>query len=145
MVEINELLRKLESVAHSRPQYKLDSYSFVLAALNFTVGRFPKPKHVTGPELCNGIREFALTQYGPLARQVLQYWGIERTRDFGELVFALIDAGLMSKTDEDKISDFDDVYDFSETFDKGYDFDVDELDLSFVRRKQNLKNDPESN
>lgn len=74
-------------------------------------------RHVSGRDLCMGLRDFALGQYGPLARTVLAHWGIMSTGDFGRIVFTLIDAGLMSKTDDDSMIDFESVFDFCEAFD----------------------------
>lgn len=73
-------------------------------------------RHVSGRQLCEGLRDLALTQYGRLAPVVLGKWGITRTEDFGRIVFALVDAGLLRKTDEDTIDDFRGVYDFRDAF-----------------------------
>jgi uncharacterized repeat protein (TIGR04138 family) len=69
-------------------------------------------RHVTGQQLCEAIRRYALQQYGPLAKNVLNHWGVQRTGDFGDIVFNLIDIGQMKKTDSDRREDFDDVFDF---------------------------------
>jgi uncharacterized repeat protein (TIGR04138 family) len=71
---------------------------------------------VTGPQLCLGLRDFAIQKYGMLARTVLERWGIRKTDDFGRIVFAMIEAGLMRKSDEDSESDFQGVFDFDEGF-----------------------------
>ncbi len=73
-------------------------------------------RHVSGQQLCIGLRDFAIRQYGLLARTVLTRWHIERTDDFGRIVFAMIDAGLLRKTDDDTLEDFRDVFDFDEAF-----------------------------
>jgi len=73
-------------------------------------------RHVTGQQLCIGLRDHAVRQYGMLAKAVLNKWGIYETRDFGQIIFAMVDAGLMRKTDEDTLEDFDGVYDFDEAF-----------------------------
>jgi len=72
------------------------------------------PRHLTGQELCEAIRLFALQQYGYMAKCVLNQWGITCTGDFGEIVFNLIRIGEMHKTDDDNREDFDDVFDFEE-------------------------------
>jgi uncharacterized repeat protein (TIGR04138 family) len=79
-------------------------------------------RHLTGQELSLGIKDYVLQQFGPLARTVLEYWGIKTTFDFGKIVYYLIDAKLMTKTEEDSIDDFKDVYDFDEAFKKNYDY-----------------------
>ncbi len=72
--------------------------------------------HVSGQQLCEGLREFALEQYGRLALMVLHHWGVRETADFGRIVFAMVDAGLMRKTEEDTLEDFANVFDFDEAF-----------------------------
>ena len=73
-------------------------------------------RHVSGRQLGVGLRDMALTQYGRLAGVVLRKWGITGTEDFGRIVFALVEAGLLRKTDEDTIEDFRGVYDFTDAF-----------------------------
>lgn len=74
-------------------------------------------RHVSGQQLCLGLRDFAIKQYGMLARTVLNRWGVRRTDDFGRIVFAMIDLQLMRKTEQDSLEDFRAVYDFGEAFD----------------------------
>lgn len=73
-------------------------------------------RHVSGQQLCLGLRDFAIVQFGGLARTVLDRWGVRRTDDFGRIVFAMIEAGLMRKTDEDTMDHFRGVYEFDEAF-----------------------------
>ncbi len=73
-------------------------------------------RHVSGIELCFGLRDYAISQFGPLARSVMRSWNVERTEDFGRIVFALVEAGCLRKTDEDSIEDFQGVFDFDEAF-----------------------------
>lgn len=73
-------------------------------------------RHVSGQQLCLGLRDYAIERYGLLARTVLMHWGIRRTDDFGKIVFAMIEAGVMRKTEEDSIEDFRGVFDFAEAF-----------------------------
>jgi uncharacterized repeat protein (TIGR04138 family) len=73
-------------------------------------------KDVTGKELLEGIREYALTQFGPMAKTVLNEWGITRCEDFGELVFNMVEQGLLSKTENDSRDDFKGGYDFDQAF-----------------------------
>ena len=80
----------------------------------------PVSRHVDGRQLCEGLREFALMNWGMLARTVLSRWNIRRTVDFGRIVFALVDNGHMQKTEEDTIEDFRDVYDFRTAFEADY-------------------------
>lgn len=75
-----------------------------------------RPSHVTGQELCLGLRDLAVERYGMLARTVLGRWGIRSTKDFGRIVYAMIDLGLLRKSDDDSPEDFHGVYDFDEAF-----------------------------
>lgn len=120
MEELEDYLQKIEKVAEANAQYKFEAYTFLLAALHYTVSKLNKPRHVSGQELLAGIREYALEQFGPMARTVLNYWGVHETEDFGKIVFALVDAGILRKQPEDKIEDFKNVYDFKTAFAWGY-------------------------
>lgn len=120
MKELEGYLRKIEKLMEDNQQYKFEAYSFVMAALHSTVGRLKKARHITGAELLKGIREYALEQFGPLSRTVLNYWGIYETIDFGRIVFALVEAGILRKQPEDKLEDFQGVYDFKKAFDQAY-------------------------
>lgn len=74
-------------------------------------------RHVSGEDLCWGLREFALRRWGPLASTVLRRWGIVSTRDFGTMVFALVEGNIMQKQPDDCIEDFEGVYDFATALD----------------------------
>jgi len=80
-------------------------------------------RHLTGQQLCEAARQYALQQYGYLARTVLGTWGVRSTADLGEIVFNMIESGQMRKTRKDKREDFHDVYEFDDAFTR---------DLSFV-------------
>jgi uncharacterized repeat protein (TIGR04138 family) len=112
-------VKALEQVVEDVGLYSIEAYDFVQRGLQYTVlqihGDVKDPKanrHVSGRELSDGLREFALMQWGRLARAVLRRWGLIRTDDFGRIVFALVDGGYMTKTDEDTLEDFRNVYDF---------------------------------
>lgn len=120
-------------------RYPLDAFLFVQRGLDFTVRRrhgeldplededereqeledFPASRHVSGQELCRGLRDFAIHEYGLMARMVLGRWQITNCQDFGEIVFAMVEGGLMHKTDDDTIRDFQNVFDFSTAFAPG--------------------------
>ena len=107
------------------PRYSAESYYFLREALDFTVKALKKPvdgpdRHVTGKELTDGIRQYVLQEFGPMALTVLRTWGIQRTEDFGEIVFNLVESGKLGKTDKDTRADFANGYDFFETFGKPY-------------------------
>jgi uncharacterized repeat protein (TIGR04138 family) len=84
----------------------------------------PAERHLTGQQLCEAARRYALQQYGFMARTVLGTWGIRSTRDLGEIVFNMIDIGQMRKTRKDKREDFHEVYDFDEAFTRDLSFSV---------------------
>jgi uncharacterized repeat protein (TIGR04138 family) len=111
----------LAQVIAQDPRYKPEAYVFVHDALGHTWARLDQRRHITGRELLDGIRDLALKRYGPMARAVLNSWGVKTTDDFGAIVFNLVDAGLLSKTDEDHIEDFHHVYDFDDAFVRSYD------------------------
>lgn len=123
MEELKNYLNKINSVIEKNRLYKFEAYSFVMAGLHQTVSKLPKPRHIAGSELLEGIKQYALEQYGPMARTVLNYWGIHKTEDFGKIVFALVEVGILRKQPTDKLEDFMDIYDFKEAFDKGYKID----------------------
>ncbi len=116
----NEFNSILESIVEGDQRYKQDAYDFVMEALNFTQKKFRRSKHVSGIELLDGMRELVLQKFGPLTLQVLKHWGIHSTEDFGNIVFTLVENRILSKTEEDSLEHFRNVYDFKEVFDRGY-------------------------
>lgn len=126
MKDIKDFLGALKKVLQKDPRYKLEAYTFLMAALDYTVSKLPKHRHVTGQELLEGVKEYGLEQFGPMARTVFEHWGVTSTEDFGNIVFNLIDVALLGKTEEDSIDDFKGVYDFKEAFDKDYRYKLDE-------------------
>ena len=111
----------LGQITAKDPRYKPEAYVFVHDALGHTWARLDQRRHITGFELLVGIRDLALKRYGPMAKAVLNSWGVKTTDDFGAMVFNLVEAGLLSKTDEDRIEDFHSVYDFEDAFVRSYD------------------------
>jgi uncharacterized repeat protein (TIGR04138 family) len=111
----------LESIVANNPRYHRDGYIFLRDALDFTTKQQKKIKgvsvrHVTGPELLDGVRQHALKEFGPMVMTVFDSWGIQSCEDVGHMVFNLIGAGVFGKTEEDSIKDFKNVYDFEEAF-----------------------------
>lgn len=102
------------------PAYHDTAYVFILAGLQYTITRLGESRHITGRELAEGCRDLALDRYGLMARQVLDFWGIRSTRDFGEIVFALVECGVLVKQDEDGLDDFEDVFCFHDAFEHAY-------------------------
>lgn len=116
----------LSELANDVGLYPPEAFEFIQQGLSFTVQKIhgsgtPKAsRHVTGQDLCEGLRQYALDQWGFLARTVLRRWNITSTLDFGRIVFALVEVGQMQKTHEDNVDDFKDVYDFRAAFETGY-------------------------
>ncbi|MGA2854100.1 MAG: Minf_1886 family protein [Verrucomicrobiota bacterium] len=107
------------------PRFARDAYAFVREALDFTQKLVIKEargniRHVSGQELLKGIRQFALQQFGPMVVTVFEEWGVESCRDFGEIVFNMVEIGLLAKTDKDTRDDFQDGYDFTDAFRKPF-------------------------
>ncbi len=104
--------------------YPIEAFAFVQEGLQHSVqlvhddpdALSDEQQHITGQQLCLGLRETAIDKYGLLAPLVLEHWNIRRTNDFGRIVFAMIQAGLMSRTSDDTLDDFRSVYDFKEAF-----------------------------
>ncbi|MGE4357129.1 MAG: Minf_1886 family protein [Candidatus Omnitrophota bacterium] len=111
-----EFYKKIKKILAKDPRYKISAYEFLFQALFYTQRKLNRRGHVTGKELLEGIKEYAVEQFGFLAQTVLEEWGVRRTEDFGEIVFNLVEVGLLKKTEEDSIEDFKGVYNFEEAF-----------------------------
>ena len=121
-VSFEEALARIEA---KDPRYQRDAYLFVREALDHTQKTIGKDargriRHVTGQELLIGIREYALQQFGPMTKAVLEEWGVRCCPDFGEIVFNMIEVGWLAKTEKDSRADFDGGYDFNEAFRKPF-------------------------
>lgn len=111
----------LEQILAADSRYHREAYLFVREALDHTQQIVAKDnsdrlRHVTGQELLEGIRQFALAQFGPMTQTVLGEWGIRASRDFGNIVFNMVEIGLLAKTQNDSHQDFDDGYNFDDAF-----------------------------
>jgi uncharacterized repeat protein (TIGR04138 family) len=115
----------VDEIIRGDGRYDRDAYYFVREGLDFTIKMLKKDsrgvgRHVSGQELLDGLRRFALEEYGPMSKTVLSYWGIKRCEDFGEIVFQMVDKGILGKTEQDTRDDFRGGYDFDEAFVKPY-------------------------
>lgn len=111
------------------PRYRPEAYHFVFEALDYTLSsRGAGRRHVSGPEIMEGVRRLALDHFGYLARAVFRHWGITRTDDFGEIVFNLIAADLLQKTADDRKEDFFGLYDFETAFDQAFEQTLESVD-----------------
>jgi uncharacterized repeat protein (TIGR04138 family) len=138
---MSKSLERISKLARQDGRYRVDAYLFVQQALAYAqlelgMGR-PRPygvegeedqsdeatrgeAHLTGQQLCEAIRLYAAELYGLMAKVVLNSWGVHATRDFGEIVYNLIEIGEMTKSETDRPEDFEDVYDFDEAFQQQY-------------------------
>ncbi len=115
----------LELILAKDPRYRRDAYLFLRDALDFTQKAIVKEnrekmRHVTGQELLAGIREFALSQFGPMTITVFEEWGVRNCQDFGEIVFNMVEVGLLARTEQDSRDDFQDGYEFNDAFRKPF-------------------------
>ena len=122
----DEPKKNLAEVVGEDGRYPLDAFAFLHEGLARAVRQIygeeagePGQRHVTGPQLCLALREEALEHWGMLARAVLDRWNIHATSDFGNMVYLLVNNGLMHKTEQDSLEDFDGVFDFDEAFAPG--------------------------
>lgn len=103
-------------------RFEKGAYFFVRQALDHTVkslgqdDKVTMNRHVSGQQLLDGIREFALNQYGPMSKTLFDNWNVKNCSDFGEIVFKLVEYDVLGKTDTDRLEDFSGGYDFDEAF-----------------------------
>lgn len=141
---MSEFPHPIYRVLRSDPRYKIEAYTFVREALSYAQevmdmgvaepvpggdGQQPE-RHLTGQQLCEASRKYALEQYGLMAKTVLESWGIRSTDDLGEIVYNLIEVDLMKKSDHDRREDFDGVFDFETGLRGAFEFTaVDEIEF----------------
>lgn len=105
-------------------RYAPDAYEFINDAVIFTVKLFEqekgKSRHVTGVELLIGVKEFAIKKFGPMAYEIFQEWGIRDGMSVGNVVFNMLDYGLLSKTEKDSLEDFRVDFNFKEELKKPF-------------------------
>ncbi len=119
-MDTSDALDVMVRLQSRHPQFRREAYGFLVDALQEVLSRLPESRHVSGRELVEGARCLALSRFGPMARTVLEYWGITSTDHLGQVVFALIDEGVLVKQDKDRIEDFMGLFDFEEVFERDY-------------------------
>lgn len=115
----------VEQILTNDNRFHRDAYSFMREALDYTqkvIGKenLGKVRHVTGQELLDGLRQYSLQQFGPMTVTVFEEWGICHCKDFGDIVFNMVEFGLLAKTDKDSREDFRKGYDFTDAFRKPF-------------------------
>lgn len=124
-----DLMQVLRRLAKSDDDYSIDAYLIVFEGLDHLQSKKRGKGHVSGKSLAFAIRDVAMNKYGLLARRVLESSGLRTTGDFGNVVFKLVEAGLLGKTEDDSIEDFSGVFDFNTAFD----------DISRLKKEWTLK------
>jgi uncharacterized repeat protein (TIGR04138 family) len=120
-----DLVRK-EIIGRGRDtRYALEAYGFVIRGLEFCRASAGERRHVSGQELSRSLCQFASKQFGPMALDALEKWGIYATEDFGNIVYNLIDAGLLRRQESDSLSDFKKVLDLKSYFKKQDPYQID--------------------
>ncbi len=117
MTDQKDYLASLKALARSDGRYDIEAYLLVQNALSLLLSELQERRHVTASELLRAIRQYTGKEYGPLGREVLEHWGVRKPEDFGEIVFNMIDRGLLKKTADDRKEDFHDHEDFWASFD----------------------------
>lgn len=123
---MNEMKEKLRAIALRDGRFAPDAFYFLFEALEVAVklagkdGLQGTARHVTGKEVLSGMRDHALTIFGPLTPEVWRSWGVESTLDWGRVVFTLVEAGMLKRQDEDRLEDFADGFEFEPTFVERY-------------------------
>ena len=115
--------RKIQELVVRDPRFAAEAYRFTLDSLSYTQEQYRQRGHhghIDGRQLLLGMRDYARKLFGYLGRSVFQEWGITCTADFGEVVFNLISAQLLSKQESDTQADFEDVFDFEEAFEREF-------------------------
>jgi len=120
MTELQFAEEILDQLRERYPRFHGKAYLFLLSSLHSVLEELDAPRHISGRELAGGVRDLALERFGPMARTVLEHWGIHTTQDLGDIVFALVECGVLIKQDDDRREDFRDVYDFEEAFEQDY-------------------------
>ena len=121
---------RILTIVKKHGRYAAEAYAFVFEALDYTLRkRGGARRHVSGPEIMDGVRGLALDTFGFLARDVLKRWGVTATEDFGEIVFHLIGDDLLQKTADDRKEDFASLFDFSEAFDGAFEQSLSSVEI----------------
>lgn len=125
-MEAATLQETLGQLRKRNPRFSPQAYLFVLGGLHRRLAELDQPRHISGGELASSVRDLALERFGLLARVVLEHWGIHCTEDIGEIVFLLVDHGVLTKQESDRREDFASLYSFEEVFESEYPWEVQE-------------------
>lgn len=126
--DIQEILKQRQALAAAAakdPRYDIEAYMFVCDGVEHTCQKIGERRDIRGPELLDGLCDLALERYGYLADRVLEHWGVRRTGDFGEIVFSLVEVGLLGTSSRDSKDDFHEVFDLGPTLRERYRIELD--------------------
>ncbi len=110
----------MDQIRLREQRFEERAYLFVLASLEHCQTRLTERRHITGPELAHACRELALQRFGVMAGPVLEHWGLKATSDIGDIVFTLVDMGLLISQPQDSRDDFFGVFNFEDAFGREY-------------------------
>jgi uncharacterized repeat protein (TIGR04138 family) len=116
----DDVFDRIDEIAERSGRFRAPGFLFVLRSIEHCRRRLERAGHVSGQELLESCRAVAVDEFGPMAKLVLNEWGIETTEDVGRIVFLMVEHGLLSKTDEDRLDDFRDGFDFETEFVRNY-------------------------
>ena len=119
-MEVPTLQETLGQLQRRNPRFAVEAYLFVLGGLHKKLAGLDRPRHISGAELADAVRDLALERFGLLAKIVLEHWGIHTTEDIGEIVFLLVDHGVLTKQETDRREDFAGLFTFEEAFELEY-------------------------
>jgi uncharacterized repeat protein (TIGR04138 family) len=114
----------MDRILLKEKRFHEQAYLFLLAALEYCQARLPERRHISGRELAEAFRDLARERYGVMARMVLEHWGIRTSDDIGDVVFTLVDLGLLVTAPGDTRDDFVGVFDFADAFEADYPWQV---------------------
>lgn len=117
----------MDRIRAREPRFQEGAYLFVLAALEYCQANLPERRHIAGRELAESCRDLALERYGVMARLVLEQWGVRATEDIGDIVFTLVELGLLISQPTDTRDEFTGVFDFDQAFELEYPWSVVEI------------------
>lgn len=110
----------MERIRTREQRFHESAYLFVLASLEYCQSRLPERRHISGRELAQGCRDLALDRFGLMARMVLEHWGVRRAADIGDIVFTMVELGLLLTQPTDTRDEFSDAFDFDDAFESEY-------------------------
>jgi uncharacterized repeat protein (TIGR04138 family) len=121
----NNFDQVVAEIVKTDSRFDIQAYRFVREGLDYTLKLHKRtqgvaPRHVSGPELLEGLRQYTLKEFGPMGKMVLNEWGITRCEDFGAIVFNLVQRGILGKSENDKPEDFAEIFTFDEAFVKPF-------------------------